>query len=68
MSSKIGCLAMTMTALTNIILGAISVDYILSWFGKDIPLLFDFIIGLIVGEFSVPIAFVGWLLRLFGVF
>jgi hypothetical protein len=52
----------------NFIIGGMSVDYILSWFGKNIPFLGDMTIGLFVGEFSIPIAFVGWILKSFGVF
>lgn len=54
--------------LINLTLGAWSIIEILSWFGKSIPLLINMIIGLFVGEVSIPIAIVGYLLKLFEVF
>ncbi len=64
---KVGC-GVVSAILFNLIAGGISVNYILAWFGKDIPMLMDVLIGLIVGEFSIPIALVGYILKLFGVF
>jgi len=52
----------------NITVGAWSIIEILSWFGKSIPMWADVLIGLFLGEFSIPVAIVGYLLRLFGVF
>jgi len=52
----------------NITVGAWSVIEILSWFGKSIPIWADVLIGLFLGEISIPVAIVGYLLRLFGVF
>ena len=52
----------------NITVGAWSVIEILSWFGKSIPIWADVLIGLFLGEVSIPIAIVGYLLRIFGVF
>lgn len=52
----------------NITIGAWSIIEILSWFGKDIPLMADIIAGLFLGQFSVPVAIFGWILRLCGVF
>lgn len=63
-----GCLLGIIVAIINLSIGAMSVNYILSWFGKDIIWIGDAIIGLILGEISIPVAIVGWLLRLFGVF
>jgi hypothetical protein len=40
----------------------------LSWFGKDIPIIADIIIGLFVGEVSIPVAIIGWILKICGVF
>ena len=65
---KVGCGLMLIIALFNGIIGGLSVNYILSWFHKDIPMVFDMLIGLLVGEFSVPVALVGKILKLFGVF
>ncbi|GAA0115272.1 hypothetical protein [Clostridium senegalense] len=55
-------------SIINLTIGTWSVAEILSWFGKDIPILADGAIGLIVGEISIPIALVGWILRYFSVF
>lgn len=54
--------------LINITLGAWSVYEILSWFGKSVPLLANIIIGLFTGEFSIPIAIIGYILKCFGIF
>lgn len=54
--------------LFNLFVGTWSVDNILSWFGKDIPLIADLLIGLFVAEISVPVAIVGEILRACGVF
>ena len=54
--------------ILNITVGTWSVIEILSWFGKSIPLIANLIIGLFVGEFSIPVAVVGYLLKVFGVF
>ena len=53
--------------LVNATLGAWSIIEILSWFGKTIPLVASIIIGLIAGEISIPIAIIGWILRICGV-
>lgn len=54
--------------LLNITVGAWSVIEILSWFGKSIPLLANVVIGLFVGEFSIPVAIIGYILKVCGVF
>jgi len=54
--------------LINITIGAWSVNEILSWFSKSIPFWADGLIGLFVGQFSIPIAVIGMILRVFGVF
>jgi hypothetical protein len=54
--------------LLNISIGAWSIIEILSWFGKSIPLLANVIIGLFVGEFSIPVAIIGYILKACGVF
>lgn len=66
--SGIGCLLYIILVIFNLIVGGLSIDYILSWFSKDIPFIGDAVIGLFLGEFSVPIAIVGWVLRLCGIF
>ena len=65
---KVGCGLVSSIVLLNLIAGGMSVAYILSWFGEDIPIVMDVIIGLIFGEISIPIALVGYILKLFGVF
>jgi len=54
--------------ILNITVGAWSVIEILSWFGKSIPLWANALIGLFVGEFSIPVAIIGWILKICGVF
>lgn len=65
---KIGCLGWLMYAVGSGVISGLSVDYILSWFSKDIPFIADMIIGIFVSAISMPVAIVGWILRLFGVF
>lgn len=65
---KLGCLAMFFIFIINITIGAWSVIEILSWFGRTIPIWASVLIGLFVGEFSIPIAIIGWILRICGVF
>jgi predicted membrane-bound spermidine synthase len=67
-SSDLGCGTLIAILLINLVLGAWSINYILMWFGKDIPFIADALIGLFVGEISIPVAFVGWLLKVCGVF
>lgn len=64
----IGCLGWLMYAVGSGVISGLSVDYILSWFSKDIPFIADMIIGIFVSAISMPVAIVGWILRLFGVF
>jgi len=61
-------IAFLIAIVINITVGAWSVIEILSWFGKSIPIWADVLIGLFLGEVSIPIAIVGYLLRIFGVF
>ena len=65
---KRGCLGWLMYAVGSGVISGLSVDYILSWFSKDIPFIADMIIGIFVSAISMPVAIVGWILRLFGVF
>jgi hypothetical protein len=65
---KAGCLVWIIVLLVNLIVGAWSVGEILSWFDKDIPTVFDALIGLVAGEVAIPVAIVGWILHSFGVF
>lgn len=66
--NKISCLIWLIIVGVNVTLGAMSVDYILFWLGKDIPFLADAAIGLFAGEITIPIAVIGWILKCFGVF
>lgn len=52
--------------LMNIALGGWSVDFILKLFGTNIAFIGDALIGLILGQFTVPIAATIWLLDVFG--
>lgn len=65
---NVGCATAIVVAIINLTCGAWSIGEILSWFGKDIPFWGDGLIGLILGQFSVPIAVIGWVLRVCGVF
>lgn len=65
---KLGVFGVLAIMLINITIGAWSVNEILSWFGKSIPIWGDALIGLFVGEFSIPIAIVGYILKVLGVF
>lgn len=67
-TESIGCLPFIILIILNITIGAWSVAEILSWFGKTIPFIGNALIGLFVGEISIPVAIVGWILKLFGVF
>jgi hypothetical protein len=54
--------------LMNVLLGGWSVNYLLlSIFDKTIPFLFAALIGLITGQFSIPIAVAIVILRYFGI-
>ena len=64
----IGCFLLIIVVAINLTIGAWSVNQILSWFGKDIPTIADIVIGLFVGEVSIPVAIVGWILKICGVF
>ena len=63
-----GCFTVIVILLINLSIGAWSISEILSWFGKSIPLIASVIIGLFAGEISIPIAIIGWILRICGVF
>ena len=59
---------MIIISLINISIGAWSISEILSWFGKSIPLIGSAIIGLFAGEISIPVAIIGWILKICGIF
>ncbi|WP_125154384.1 hypothetical protein [Clostridium rectalis] len=68
MKTKIGCLIFMIVLIINITIGAWSIIEILSWFGKSIPLWSSILLGLFTGEFLIPIAIIGKILRICGVF
>lgn len=68
LKGKIGCLVIFLVITINITIGAWSVSQILSWFGKSIPMIGNALIGLFVGEISIPIAIIGYILKLFCIF
>jgi len=65
---KIGFIGLIVIMLINLTIGAWSVIEILSWFGKSIPMIANVAIGLFLGEFSIPLAIVGKILKVCGVF
>ena len=65
---KLGCLGIIALLVLNITIGAWSIVEILSWFGKTIPTIASVALGLFVGEISIPVAIVGWILKVCGVF
>lgn len=65
-TTPIGCFVLVV--LFNISIGTWAVNQILSWFGKDIPFVADLVIGLVTAQISVPVAVIGWILKICGVF
>ena len=64
-----GCFAWVfICAIINLTFGAWSVMEILSWFGKSIPMIWNVVIGFFVGEVSIPVAIIGWILKICGMF
>ncbi len=54
--------------IINLTIGSWSVGYLLDFFlNKNIPWIGDALLGLVVGEITVPVAVVVWLLRAFNV-
>ena len=64
----VGCIVMIIVLIINLTVGAWSVGEILSWVGKDIPTVFDVLIGGVAGEITIPVAIVGYVLKVCGVF
>lgn len=65
---KLGIFSIIVIMLINLSVGVWSVIEIMSWFGKSLPLIANIVIGLFVGEFSIPVAIVGHILKICGVF
>ena len=66
--TKGGCSIYAVILLINLVFGGWSIDYILGWFAKEIPFVADMCIGLFLGELTIPVAIVVWILQLCGVF
>lgn len=67
--SGVSCGCMLLVLIFNVLIGGWSIDYLLWVFlEKNIPFWADGLIGLILGELSVPLAVVVAILRYFGVF
>jgi hypothetical protein len=64
---RLGCLIIILAFVFNTVVGGWSVDEILSWFGKDIPVWGNAIIGIFAGEITVPVAIIGKILIWFGI-
>lgn len=54
--------------IINLLIGGWSVYEILSWFNKEIPFGWSMVIGLLIGEVTIPVAIVGKILRYCKVF
>jgi hypothetical protein len=61
-----GCLIVVL--FVNIFFGSWSVDTIVSWFGSKIWFGWAFLIGLFLGQFTISIAVIGNILKLFKLF
>jgi len=71
MSSKsdanVTCGCMVFIVLLNLILGGVSFQYCLFVLtGGDVNWVIDLIGGILLGEFTIPLAFVFWVLSLVG--
>jgi hypothetical protein len=63
-----GCSCLLMILIFNLAFGGITFDYVMfSLLGKDVPWYADMFAGTILGEFTVPIAVICWIIRLCGV-
>ena len=61
-----GCLSVIF--LVNVIFGAVSVNYCLeSFLNKTVDFWIALIVGLFLGEFTIPLAIVCWILRSCGI-
>lgn len=65
--NSITCGCWGVMVVVNLLVGGWSVDYLLSAIGKNIPFLWDAVIGLLIGELSIPAAVVVAVLKKFGV-
>lgn len=66
---RLGCaLGVCALILINIFIGTWSVITILSWFGVTTSIFLCGLIGLVFGEFTIPLALLGCIFKLFGLF
>lgn len=62
------CGCMVLIVLLNLSIGAWCAQYLLlTWFAKDIPWYADMIIGLFLGELTIPLTVITFILKTFGV-
>ena len=62
------CSCYTIVFIINLLLGALSVNYLLEVFlEKTIPLFWAIVIGLIAGQVTIPLAIIIWILNFLGV-
>lgn len=67
-NAALGAMFVLALLLFNLTLGGMCFDYSLfSIVGKDIPWYGDFIAGLFLGQFALPITVICWIIRLCGV-
>lgn len=67
-TTDLNCGCMIFMVIFNITVGGLSVNYLLEVFlNKTIPFWGAALLGLFVGEVSVPVAIVVWLLKFFAV-
>lgn len=63
------CVIMVFITVMNVIFGGMSVNYLLSVFaGNVLPGVWAIIVGLFVGEFTIPLSIVVWILKHFQIF
>lgn len=57
-----------LVVIVHVAISTWSIIEILSWFGKQINIILALIVGVFLGGFTIPVAVVGWILKLCGVF
>lgn len=63
-----GCGCIVLMLLINLSIGGWCTQYLLlTWFAKDIPWYADMIIGLFLGELTIPATVITFILKTFGV-
>lgn len=66
--SILGCGCWIVILILNLVLGGWSVNYLLlAFLEKSLPFFWATVIGLFVGEFSIPVAVVVKILQAFGI-